>query len=66
MISVTILSAKVNYQSFCKSLSSEMGEACIATQKIKGNFVKDHSGGAMKKVAYTGSGSPRAFCSSVE
>lgn len=42
-ISMTVLSAKVNYQSFCKSLPSEMGDACIATQKIKGSFVKDHS-----------------------
>lgn len=66
MISMTVLSAKVNYQRFCKSLSSETGEACIATQKIKGSFVKDHSGVTMKRVADTGSRFPHALCSSVE
>lgn len=34
---MTVLSVKVNYQSFYKSLPSEMGDAYIDT-KIKGSF----------------------------
>ena len=43
MSPMSILGGKGNDQNLCTPLSSEKGDACVATQGMESNFVKGHS-----------------------